>query len=170
MDVQAGPADAFALVVEPGSAQSWLFGQIARLTEAVQELTKHLSLSQPVAASEPEPPTSTETAESAALAAAKRLLVMRRGRDRTLGPGLSTDPAWDMLVELYVAHAAGTGISVGNACIASGVPITSALRWCEDLQKRGMVTRQRDCTDRRRVLLRLTDATYEQMTGILATG
>jgi hypothetical protein len=35
---------------------------------------------------------------------------------------LFKDPAWDILLDLYVARADGRGISVSSACIASGAP------------------------------------------------
>lgn len=63
---------------------------------------------------------------------------------------LFADPAWDMLLDLYVAQVAGRRVSVSDACIAAAVPQATALRWLNMLDQRGLVVRTADTTDRRR--------------------
>lgn len=114
-------------------------------------------------------PIQTELSErEVALLNAKLLIAMHRLRERAFGTDLFSDPAWNVLIELYVALAEGVQVSVGNAGIASGLPLTSALRLCHQLQQRKIVVRERDPFDRRRVLLRLSDETYDALTHVLS--
>lgn len=103
-----------------------------------------------------------------ALETAKRALAIRRRRERLFGPGLFSEPVWDILLELYVARAEECDVPVGNACLAASVPMTSALRWCQLLQDRHILCRARDPRDGRRVLLRLTDDSFDRLTALLS--
>lgn len=68
------------------------------------------------------------------------------------------EPAWDMLLELYVAQAERREVTMSSICHASHVPQTTALRWVKLLVEAGYVCRIADPDDGRRVLTRLTDA------------
>ncbi|HTG37413.1 MarR family transcriptional regulator [Sphingomonas sp.] len=103
-----------------------------------------------------------------ALETAKRALAIRRRRERLFGPGLFSEPVWDILLELYIARAEGCDVPVGNACLAASVPMTSALRWCQLLQDRGILCRARDPRDGRRVFLRMTDDSFARLTALLS--
>jgi DNA-binding MarR family transcriptional regulator len=82
----------------------------------------------------------------------------RRMRDSIFRePDLFGEPAWDILLDLMDAENRRLRISITSACIASGVPPTTALRWIAALEDRGLVVRQQDETDRRRVFLALSD-------------
>lgn len=100
---------------------------------------------------------------------ARRLLRARRQRDRRFGDGLFADPAWDMLLDLYVMSQTGGRVSVGSLCAAAGVPQTTALRWIGVLERRDLIERLRDEQDGRRTLIRLTAAADQQMRQLLAT-
>jgi DNA-binding MarR family transcriptional regulator len=102
-----------------------------------------------------------------ALNVAKRIVAIRRRRERAFGGEMFFDPVWDILLELYVANGDRTNVSVGNACIASSVPMTSALRWCQLLQDRGLVYREKDPRDGRRIFLRMSDETHGRLTSLL---
>lgn len=77
--------------------------------------------------------------------------------------GLFGEPAWDVLLDLFVATEQNRDISVSSACLASCVPQTTALRWIGLLEKRGLVTRMDDALDHRRTFLRLTPKGYQLM-------
>lgn len=66
------------------------------------------------------------------------------------------DPRWAILLDLYVSGAAGRSVSVGDACVASGVPTTTALRYLSKLIAEGRILRIDDHLDRRRAHMRLT--------------
>ena len=80
----------------------------------------------------------------------------RSCRSEHFPPGLFADPAWDMLLDLYLARSEGRPVSVSSLCIAAGVPPTTALRWQCQLEKNGLIKREKDNRDARRVFLSLT--------------
>lgn len=76
-----------------------------------------------------------------ALTLAKRIYVARRMRSRYFPDELFSEPAWDILLDLYVSNAEGRAISVSSACIGAAVPSTTALRWLKLLEKKGYIRR-----------------------------
>lgn len=66
------------------------------------------------------------------------------------------DPAWDILLDLYFRSIRGEKVTVSNACVAAGVPTTTALRWIDILIDLSLIKRKADASDRRRILLVLT--------------
>ena len=82
---------------------------------------------------------------------------IRIRRNELLGAPLFRDPAWDMLLELYVAHEQGRDISISSLCYASGVPASTALRHVQRLEEHGLVEREGDRSDNRRLFVRPTE-------------
>jgi hypothetical protein len=99
---------------------------------------------------------------------AKKILRVRGRRSRIFGGGLFCDPAWDILLELYVAERSNRKLSVSGASYASAAPHTTGLRWVQRLEKDGLVRRMNDPTDLRRSWLVLTDEGSTKMRQILA--
>jgi DNA-binding MarR family transcriptional regulator len=62
-----------------------------------------------------------------------------------------------MLMELMHARLSGQQVPVSALCAASGVPQTSALRRLSSLMDDGLVIKQRDPNDARRIWVALTD-------------
>jgi hypothetical protein len=93
------------------------------------------------------------------LAAARKAYALRRKRAAIFGnPDLFGEPAWDILLDLYIAHGEGKQVSVSSACIGSAAPPTTGLRWLGVLADEGLIVREADAGDHRRVLVRLTPA------------
>lgn len=93
------------------------------------------------------------------LALARQAYGLRRKRAAIFGnPELFGEPAWDILLDLYIAHAEGKPVSVSSACIGSAAPPTTGLRWLGVLADAGLVIRENDAGDNRRVLVRLSPA------------
>lgn len=93
-----------------------------------------------------------------ALDRARTLYELRRARDPFFSGNadLFGEPAWDILLDLFVAREEGKQISISSSCIASCAAPTTALRWISLLEERGLVERQPDARDRRRAYVRLT--------------
>ena len=89
----------------------------------------------------------------------------RRERARFLPESLFFEPAWDMLLELYVATCDRKMVATGSLCVASGVPEATALRYLEQLVSLGLAQRFNDSQDRRRVLVQITEAGRIAMAG-----
>ncbi|MCW1429922.1 hypothetical protein [Novosphingobium sp. JCM 18896] len=82
-------------------------------------------------------------------------------RSRQERPGVEDtrlfgEPAWDMLLDLYVHQAKGLSTSITGACIGSHAPPTTALRYVELLHDQGWIEKIPDESDRRRSFLALT--------------
>ncbi len=89
---------------------------------------------------------------------ARHLYSMRRQRSTIFGQmEIFGEPAWDILLDLYIAALEGKSVSVSSACIGSASPPTTGLRWIGVLTHQGMLIREHDPTDQRRVLVRLSD-------------
>lgn len=73
------------------------------------------------------------------------------------------EPAWDILLDLFIAAKERRRVSVTSACIGSAVPSTTALRWISILERQGLLTREADPGDARRVYVRLSPRGYEAM-------
>ena len=98
------------------------------------------------------------------LALARRAYALRRKRTAIFGNAeLFGEPAWDILLDLFIAHAEGKNVSVSSACIGSAAPATTGLRWLGVLADEGLVVRENDVEDNRRVLVRLTRAGLSAM-------
>lgn len=87
---------------------------------------------------------------------AKEMYNARRIRSRHFDKNIFGEPAWDMLLDLYVRSNSGHRTSVKSLCLASDVPETTALRWIGLLVDAALVIRKDDESDRRRVFLSLT--------------
>jgi predicted transcriptional regulator len=81
----------------------------------------------------------------------------RRRREQVFGDAsLFGEPAWDIMLDLFVAAAQEKRIAVTSACIGSAVPATTALRWIKILEDRGLIEREVDEGDARRTFVRLS--------------
>jgi len=87
----------------------------------------------------------------------RKIIHQRRLRARFFDEDLFADPAWDMLLDLTAARAEHTRVSVTSLCIASEVPLTTALRWINLLVDCGLFDRTEDDTDKRRAFISLSD-------------
>jgi hypothetical protein len=73
------------------------------------------------------------------------------------------EPAWDILLDLFIAAKERRRVSVTSACIGSAVPSTTALRWITILEKQDMLVREADPGDARRVYVKLSARGYAAM-------
>lgn len=94
-------------------------------------------------------------ARAVTAAQVRDLLRARRLRADFLPGDLFADPAWDMMLDLLAARLEHERVSVSSLCIAAAVPPTTALRWIHTLTDKGLVERQADPHDGRRVFITL---------------
>ncbi|MFN3946405.1 MAG: winged helix DNA-binding protein [Allosphingosinicella sp.] len=98
---------------------------------------------------------------------ARRLLEELRGREAVLPAGLVSDPAWEMLLELYIARAEGRETSVADILKPCRIASASGFRWIERLERLDLLVRRRSTSDKRAVSVALTDAGADKMTALL---
>lgn len=104
---------------------------------------------------------------------AESIVRTRRRREALLGGGLFADPAWDMLLDLYIAEMSGGPLSVSTLAAGAAVPATTALRWMGVLQQHQLIWREPDGKDGRRTIIRVAPravAAVEKMLTYLFDG
>ena len=84
------------------------------------------------------------------------IVATRALRDQLL-PGMRfADPAWDILLDVFVATTRGQVLSISDVGLASRLPHTTALRWVEYLIAKRALRNVQDQNDKRRRLICLT--------------
>lgn len=146
-------------------------GRLRCLAEELQLIAEALQPQGGTAANDPDPAELSEYTQLTAEAQqdfadlAREIYRSRRTRARVFSDdALFGEPAWDMLLDLFIAEAEGKQLSVTAACIGAAVPTSTALRWLVILEERGLVRRENDPRDARRVFLHLTSEGYARMT------
>ncbi|MEO5586361.1 MAG: hypothetical protein ABIQ81_01565 [Novosphingobium sp.] len=94
---------------------------------------------------------------------AKWLYWSRGLRPATLPSDMFGEPAWDLLLDIYIRENSGSRSSVTSACIGSRVPHTTALRHITALAKAGWLRRFPDEADKRRYWLALTATALKKL-------
>ncbi len=95
---------------------------------------------------------------------ARKAYATRRKREGIFGQvELFGEPAWDILLDLYVAFVEEKSVSVSSACIGSAAPPTTGLRWLGVLAENDLIAREPDPEDQRRVMVQLTEHGIEIM-------
>ncbi len=126
--------------------------EVERLREQLAHLRSGLPLSPdglPTLA-RPRRPHTVRRSDAAFVAAYLRT---RDCRGSCFPDGLFADPAWDMLLAIFIAAAEQECLTVSQACQASRVPISTAIRWIDLLEAKQLVRREPDPKDGRRIKL-----------------
>lgn len=97
-----------------------------------------------------------ELSDAMLVSQAETLLTERRLRRRFLPAELFHEPAWDMLLALFVSHDERQPMNIKALVSMSDAPVTTSQRWIEHLHKLKLIDRVIDPTDRRRVEISLS--------------
>ncbi|WP_244646859.1 MarR family winged helix-turn-helix transcriptional regulator [Sphingomonas sp. CFBP 8760] len=95
--------------------------------------------------------------QSPRIDAVRELIDQRRLRHRFLPSELFHEPAWDMLLVLYVCWHENRVINVKALVGLVGAPVTTGQRWIDHMSKLGLVIRTADMIDRRRIEVSISD-------------
>lgn len=88
---------------------------------------------------------------------ARTLLAQRQARLDFFPSELFHEPAWDMLLALYVADDDRQTMNVKTLVATTSAPVTTSQRWIDHLHKLKLIDRIIDPVDRRRVEISLSD-------------
>jgi DNA repair protein RadC len=113
----------------------------------------------------------TEDGQGAALGNARATLRRRLLRRQLIGAvELFGEPAWEMLIDLFIHQAEGKPLSTSDLCVTSTLPMSSALRLVQKLCDAGLVDRSPDLMDARRSFVRLRPDTAHRLQAYFADG
>jgi len=85
---------------------------------------------------------------------ARIILNSRRLRAKFFSPSMFGEPAWDILLVLYVEQGRQT---IGNLTKAIATPLTTTTRWIEYLEKKLLIEREPHPNDKRVVFIKLVE-------------
>jgi len=84
------------------------------------------------------------------------ILCVRRGREAAMGRELFSDPAWDILLELYAALLGGRKMTLGDVARSIDVPRSTIARWVSVLSDRQLILASVDVEDAAQLWLQLS--------------
>ncbi len=123
-----------------------------RLTEVAEQLKR---LSDELAAEAGIDPSDTENGPSL-VALAQEVMRARSYRFQFFNADLFREPAWEMMLDLFIHQLQRKEVTVSSLAIASGVPHATALRHIARLEQEDIIRRHPDPADSRRVVLTLS--------------
>lgn len=131
------------------------------VVDLIKDLTAKLSavaeeFNGRVAHAEEVVPSGSEPTEAELVIHAETVLAERRLRRRFLPADLFHEPAWDMLLALFVSRDERQPMNIKALVSMSDAPVTTSQRWIEHLHKLKLIDRVIDPTDRRRVEISLS--------------
>lgn len=95
---------------------------------------------------------------------------IKKGRElraQIFDPELFGEPAWDMLLALFISHAEQYRLKVSDLIFESSVPSTTALRWMKTLLDQGLCRKVPNPRDSRSSFIELSDDGLTRMTTLL---
>jgi DNA-binding MarR family transcriptional regulator len=104
-----------------------------------------------------------DTSREALVSRAQEEFGNRRRRAEIFGRSMFGEPAWDMLLALYILDISGQRQTVGSLLYFSGTPMTTAKRWLDFLAARDFVRREPHPTDKRTAFVSLTAKAREML-------
>lgn len=122
-----------------------------------------------------EKPASAKLARSAALhrhqlvQRARAILASRQLRLTHFNPAMFGEPAWEILLILYVAESEGERQTPSKLAAATGTPLSTTIRWIDYLEKKELVARQNHPTDKRVVFISLRERAQSAMDSYLGS-
>jgi len=94
----------------------------------------------------------------------------RKRRLSLFDGSLFGEPAWDMLLTLFIARCRGEQVTTTRLCAAGGAPHATGLRWISVLHRQGLLQRIRDQSDARVIRIELTETGYALMRRYVTDG
>lgn len=90
------------------------------------------------------------------LALCEALIAKRRILGRHAAGQLFTSPAWDMLIDLYVAKSRHMSISISSLAYSAEIPLSTGARLVQKLEKQLLFERNSESKDRRLSLIEIS--------------
>jgi hypothetical protein len=137
-------------------------GATAELRDTIRELAQRIAELEAKVEEGAEPPSLGFSDDKLATIAAS-IYRSRRRRLNLFDSALLGEPAWDMLLDLFINKVRGARVSTTSLCLAAGVPQATGLRWIALLHQHGLLRRFKAPDDGRLVLIEITPKAYQLM-------
>lgn len=109
--------------------------------------------------------------QAAALENARATMRKRLLRRQLIGAEeLFGEPAWEMLIDLFIHECLRKPLSTSDLCVTSSLPMSSALRLIQRLCDAELIERISDPMDARRSFVRLRGETSHRLLAYFETG
>lgn len=105
--------------------------------------------------------------EPVAVTLARRIYAARLERDRMFPEVAFDQPAWSLMLDLFIARHEKRVVNTFAACIGAGVPQSTALKWLERMEQVGHIVRYPSVNDSRYLLVELTPDALARMETLL---
>lgn len=97
------------------------------------------------------------------LRTARQIMERRRLREKGFRPTFFGEPAWEMLLELYIRESSGASTTVEQLQAGSGSPASTVERWLQLLERDGLVNRRSHPVDHGTEFVELADPARESL-------
>ena len=148
---------------ESKSERHVTWAELQRRRQNWEELAARVTEMEAGAPSDKMPAPVLEFGEAKLAAIATSIYNARRRRLELFDPALFGEPAWDMLLNLFIAKARGEVLSTAALCSVGGVPHATGLRRIDHLEAKGLIERSRDPADARVTQIQITPKGYRLM-------
>ena len=108
------------------------------------------------------------TSQRELLFTARQILHRRRMREKEFKSVLFAEPAWEMLLELFVQETSGAAITLTQLVAQSRIPASTVLRWVRFLERDGMVVVRQHPTDHGSDFIELSSTATQNLERYLA--
>ncbi len=140
----------------PGAGEEDIYRVVRELTQRVAELEAKAvddGLGAPA----------LELSDDKLATLASSIYRTRQQRRKYFDPALFAEPAWDMLLDLFINRVRGARVSTTSLCLAAGVPQATGVRWIGVLAGQTLIRRYRAPDDARLMLVDITPQGYQLM-------
>lgn len=115
------------------------------------------------------PPAGEGADQETLIARARIMFNARRLRERYFDREIFGEPAWDILLLLYIADQSSGRLTTSRLAEQIEAPLTTATRWLNHLETKGLISRQGHPTDRRIIFIKLLDKGRTALEGFLSS-
>ncbi|AUX69606.1 hypothetical protein CHX26_08960 [Porphyrobacter sp. HT-58-2] len=143
--------------------------KLADQLDAAQKILDEIRITSGCEAFGPPLPMNAARVERAVEAAQKALRDRQVRTDFVGNAEMFGEPAWDIMLDLFIRQAQDENVSIKAACMSPGAKSSTVLRWLNVLEMNDLVRCEADPSDSKRYLIRLTPAGYEGMLRYLET-
>lgn len=99
---------------------------------------------------------------------AQDLRKIRILKNDIFGSDLFSDPAWDILLDLFVYDDNGMGIPLTSVGIDQKIPISTLSRYVDRMALQGFIIKTEDTVDKRRILLAISPTYRKELENIFS--